>query len=95
MEFSKEQLNVLREKFAQEKMSNTPKVKQNRKRIKHYEMLDEVALSRGEKYSTSSKCSGYNTKVVKRPYVLLFGFKKVYIDPKEVSRYTDFTIYYE
>lgn len=105
MEFSKEQLSTLNNRFAREKMQQArkqPRAKKPRIYKPHYEKADIAALI--NECTTITKATKDAllrnidkleiVSINKRPYTYVFG-KKTYINPSDMKYYEGFTIYYE
>ena len=105
MDFSKEQLSTLSNRFAREKMQQAmqqPRAKKPRIHKPHYERADIATLiSESTTIKNSTKKALLNNidkleivAINKRPYTYVFG-KKIYINESEISYYEGFTIYFE
>ena len=105
MEFSKEQLNILSNSFAREKMqkaSDNPRSKRPRINKHYYEKVDiTTVISESTTLNNTAKKALLNNidkleivAINKRPYTYVFG-KKIYINKSEMDCYKGFTIYFE
>ena len=102
MEFSKEQLSTLSNKFAREKMqqaSQQSRSKRPRIHKSHYERADIASLiSESTTINKATKDALLRNldklEIVGRPYTFVFG-KKTYISESEMKYYKDFPIYFE
>ena len=102
MEFSKEQLSTLSNKFAREKMqkaSQQPRSKRPRIIKYTYEKADIASIISSS--TTINKATKEallrnldKLEIVGRPYTFVFG-KKTYISESEMKYYKDFPIYFE
>lgn len=98
MDFSKEQLNTLSNRFAREKMQKAlqqPREKKPRIHSPHYERADITAVTSGESRNTSLNCTNNIEKApTKRLFTYVFG-NKTYINKSDIEYYEGFIIYYE
>lgn len=105
MEFSKEQLNTLSNRFAREKMQQAlqqPRVKKPRIHTTHYERADIATLiSESTMINKATKDALLRNidkleiiPIKQRPFTYVFG-KKTYINESDMKYYEGFTIYYE
>ena len=105
MDFSKEQLSTLSNRFAREKMQQAmqqPRAKKPRIHKPHYERADIATLiSESTTINNTTKKALLNNidkleivAINKRPYTYVFG-KKTYISESEMKYYKDFPIYFE
>lgn len=102
MEFSKEQLRTLRNRFAREKMQKAmqqPRAKKPRIHKPHYERADIASLiSESTTINKATKEALLRNidklEIVGRPFTYVFG-KKTYINADEMKYYEGFTIYFE
>lgn len=102
MDFSKEQLSTLSNRFAREKMQQAmqqPRAKKPRIHKPHYERADIATLiSESTTINNATKEALLRNidklEIVGRPYTFVFG-KKTYINADEMKYYEGFTIYFE
>ena len=102
MEFSKEQLSTLSNRFAREKMQKAmqqPRAKKPRIHKPHYERADIATLiSESTTINKATKEALLRNidklEIVGRPFTYVFG-KKTYINANEMEYYEGFTIYFE
>lgn len=105
MEFSKEQLRTLDNRFAREKMreaSQQPRVKKPRIYTPHYERADIATLiSESTTINKATKDALLRNidkleiiPIKQRAFTYVFG-KKTYINESDMKYYEGFTIYYE
>ena len=102
MEFSKEQLSTLSNRFAREKMQQAmqqPRAKKPRIHKPHYERADIATLiSESTTINKATKEALLRNidklEIVGRPFTYVFG-KKTYINASEMKYYEGFTIYFE
>ena len=102
MEFSKEQLNTLSNRFAREKMQKAmqqPRAKKPRIHKPNYERADIATLiSESTTINKATKDALLRNidklEIVDRPFTYVFG-KKTYINANEMKYYEGFTIYFE
>ena len=102
MDFSKEQLSTLRNRFAREKMQQAmqqPRAKKPRIHKPHYERADIATLiSESTTINKATKEALLRNidklEIVGRPFTYVFG-KKTYINADEMKYYEGFTIYFE
>ena len=102
MDFSKEQLSTLSNRFAREKMQQAmqqPRAKKPRIHKPHYEKADIASLI-SESTTINKATKGAllrnidKLEIVGRPFTYVFG-KKTYINADEMKYYEEFTIYFE
>ena len=102
MDFSKEQLSTLSNRFAREKMQQAmqqPRAKKPRIHKPHYERADIATLiSESTTINKATKDALLRNidklEIVGRPFTYVFG-KKTYINASEMKYYKDFPIYFE
>ena len=102
MDFSKEQLSTLSNRFAREKMQQAmqqPRAKKPRIHKPHYERADIATLiSESTTINKATKEALLRNidklEIVGRPFTYVFG-KKTYINADEMKYYEGFTIYFE
>ena len=102
MDFSKEQLSTLSNRFAREKMQQAmqqPRAKKPRIHKPHYERADIATLiSESTTINKATKEALLRNidklEIVGRPFTYVFG-KKIYINESEISYYEGFTIYFD
>ena len=102
MEFSKEQLSTLSNRFAREKMQKAmqqPRAKKPRIHKSNYERADIATLiSESTTINKATKEALLRNidklAIVGRPFTYVFG-KKTYINASEMKYYKDFPIYFE
>ena len=102
MDFSKEQLSTLSNRFAREKMQQAmqqPRAKKPRIHKPHYERADIATLiSESTTINKATKDALLRNidklEIVGRPFTYVFG-KKTYINADEMKYYEGFTIYFE
>ena len=102
MDFSKEQLSTLSNRFAREKMQQAmqqPRAKKPRIHKPHYERADIATLiSESTTINKATKEALLRNidklEIVGRPFTYVFG-KKTYINASEMKYYKDFPIYFE
>ena len=102
MEFSKEQLSTLSNRFAREKMQQAmqqPRAKKPRIHKSNYERADIATLiSESTTINKATKEALLRNidklEIVGRPFTYVFG-KKTYINADEMKYYEGFTIYFE
>ena len=102
MEFSKEQLSTLSNRFAREKMQKAlqqPRAKKPRIHKPNYERADIATLisesTTINKATKEALLRNINKlEIVGRPFTYVFG-KKTYINANEMKYYEGFTIYFE
>ena len=102
MDFSKEQLSTLSNRFAREKMQQAmqqPRAKKPRIHKPHYERADIATLiSESTTINKATKEALLRNidklEIVGRPFTYVFG-KKTYINASEMKYYEGFTIYFE
>ena len=102
MDFSKEQLSTLSNRFAREKMQQAmqqPRAKKPRIYKPHYERADIASIiSSSTTINKATKDALLRNidklEIVGRPYTYVFG-KKTYISESEMKYYKDFPIYFE
>ena len=102
MDFSKEQLSALSNRFAREKMQQAmqqPRAKKPRIHKPHYERADIATLiSESTTINKATKEALLRNidklEIVGRPFTYVFG-KKTYINADEMKYYEGFTIYFE
>ena len=102
MDFSKEQLSTLSNRFAREKMQQAmqqPRAKKPRIHKPHYERADIATLiSESTTINKATKDALLRNidklEIVGRPFTYVFG-KKTYINADEMKYYEEFTIYFE
>ena len=102
MEFSKEQLSTLSNRFAREKMQKAmqqPRAKKPRIHKPNYERADIATLiSESTTINKATKEALLRNidklEIVGRPFTYVFG-KKTYINADEMKYYEGFTIYFE
>lgn len=96
MDFTHQQLQTLKEGFAREAMRNAS-VDRSSKRPRitktSYEKVD-IASQEYSNYPTSHKRAPMCSCKESRKYVVIFG-RKMYISPRDIDMYKDFTIYTE
>ena len=102
MDFSKEQLSALSNRFAREKMQQAmqqPRAKKPRIHKPNYERADIATLiSESTTINKATKEALLRNidklEIVGRPFTYVFG-KKTYINADEMKYYEGFTIYFE
>ena len=102
MDFSKEQLSTLSNRFAREKMQQAmqqPRAKKPRIHKPHYERADIASIiSESTTINKATKEALLRNidklEIVGRPFTYVFG-KKTYINADEMKYYEGFTIYFE
>ena len=102
MDFSKEQLSTLSNRFAREKMQQAmqqPRAKKPRIHKPNYERADIATLiSESTTINKATKEALLRNidklEIVGRPFTYVFG-KKTYINADEMKYYEGFTIYFE
>ena len=102
MEFSKEQLSTLSNRFARDKMQKAmqqPRTKKPRIHKPNYERADIATLiSESTTINKATKDALLRNldklEIVGRPFTYVFG-KKTYINADEMKYYKGFTIYFE
>ena len=102
MDFSKEQLSTLSNRFAREKMQQAmqqPRAKKPRIHKPNYERADIATLiSESTTINKATKEALLRNidklEIVGRPFTYVFG-KKTYINADEMKYYKEFTIYFE
>ena len=102
MNFSKEQLSTLSNRFAREKMQQAmqqPRAKKPRIHKPNYERADIASIISSS--TTINKATKEallrnldKLEIVGRPFTYVFG-KKTYINADEMKYYEGFTIYFE